>query len=209
MGLRKGPGHGWTDDDKTPALRMCRSRRSIWLQGTLRMGSWDKTPSIMPLCWKVAPPFGSSLLASALPACLLPWLLPWLSPHPLALALLPSAPFSSATSQLHPSAGPQPLPSFSLPPRLHSLHCTQGSQPPVCISTLQVFFPWTCCSFLPHLHWWSDKFPSWEATGVFRGGSCARESSQESKAQAWETWMHQQWASATLLYSTVGCPKAA
>lgn len=79
---------------------------------------------------------------------------PWLCSQALS---------SSATSQPHPTAGPQPLPSFhSLPPRLHSFHRTQGSLSPVCISTLQVFIPWMCCSFLPHLHWWSDRFPPWE-----------------------------------------------
>lgn len=67
---------------------------------------WDKTPSHNATQLK-----GCHLSIQQLPAGLC---FACLS-SALALALLPSALSSSATSQLHPTAGPQPLPSFSLP----------------------------------------------------------------------------------------------
>lgn len=177
MCLRERPGHGWTEDEKTPALRTWGKRGSTWLQGTLRMGiPGTKHHHIMPHSWKVATcPFSSSLQASALPACLLPWL--WLCSQVLCPALL----LLSFIPQLVPSPCP---PSHSLPPRLHSLHCTQGSQPPVYISIAGFFFHWTCCSLLPHLHWWSERFPPWEATSVFPGEvPCLRASRREQSTR--------------------------
>lgn len=206
MGLKKRPGPGWTDDDKRPSLRMCRSRRSTWLQGTLRMGiPGTGHHHIMPRSWKVAPSFGNSLQACALPAfCCgsqpIPW--PWLCSQALS---------SSATSQPHPTAGSSPCPPFT-PVLLGCIHFTI----PKCLcllfaSALSRFLSpgHVALFFLPPLVIW--QVSTMRATGVFPGGSCAWGSAGESKAQTWETWRHQQWANATLLFSIfkIGYPRAA
>lgn len=198
--------NGWWQDSSNKDVQ---EQKEHMAAGTLRMDvPGPRHHHIMPLCWKVASPFSSSLRPLlCLPVLCygshpIPW--PWLCSHGICPALL----LLSFIPQLVPSPCP---PSHSIPPRLHSLHCTQGSRAPVYIITLQVFYLWTRCSFLPHLHWWSDRFPPWEATGVFPRGPCAWGSAWESKAQAWETWMHHQWANVTLLSSIfkIGCPRAA